>query len=264
MTADKLEWIPDWRTTHRIQQLPAIIDELRELDGTRNPDDSPAVHQAPVFGSKTPCNETVTFLLDPREDSHWGGLARLQDVSRIVWDALGPDGRQSHPQPTESSWAAETAWLAPAWLAVVNTMPEVQYTAGKHQIDALYGSAAAAIGLKPPKTIPCPDCGAPLLEDGDVLVCAATARQPFRHEYPGARRIIADWADHKDMTTAEAVEQIPGCTARKLGLWRDSRKIKPAAEQKSRHGRPTQLWRPWDIVQLVFPGITETLTEDAA
>lgn len=256
---DQLEWIPDWRTTDRIRQLPAIIDELHALDGTRNPADGPAIHHPPTFGSKAPCDETVTFLLDGREDSHWGGLARLQDVSRLVWDALGPDGQPSHPQPTESSWTAECAWLAPAWLTVVNTMPEVQFQAAQQQISDLYSSAAHAIGLRPPHRIPCPECDSTLIEDGDMLVCTATRWQPFRHEYPGPERMVTDWMHAAPITTQEAVSAIPGITERKLRLWRDTHKITPVTQIKSARGRPTQLWRPWDIIALTFPGILESL-----
>lgn len=237
---DQLEWIPDWRTSDRIRQLPAIMDELHDLDGTRNPADGPAIHHPPTFGSKAPCDETVTFLLDGREDSHWGGLARLQDVSRLVWDALGPDGQQQHPQPTESSWTVECAWLAPAWLAVVNTMPEVKFQAAQQQINDLYSSAAHAIGLQPKPIWPCltDGChGTMHITDGGYLEC------DNGHQHDG----INKWRDHAPMPIDLAAEQlrIPKGT---IASWQSRGQIPRIP------GKPGWV-KPWSVILKRFPEI---------
>lgn len=245
---ESLEWIGDGHPMDRVRQLPAILAELEALDGTRNPGGE-TTHTSPVFGSKPPVNETVTFLLDGRENSLWGGLHRLQDVSRIVWQYLDQQGRRAHPQPAESSWSAEVAWLTAAWPAAA--LPQVVLDAACDQIDALYRSAAAAIGLRPPASIRCPQCSAHMTMIGDMLVCDAVPD----HEVPGPERLEHQWRRAEAATAAELAEQLP-INRKRINKWVQRRQLKPYL--KGGPGRP-DTYLPWDVIGCLWPGIVELI-----
>jgi hypothetical protein len=261
---DQPEWIIPQRPHDRIRQMPALIAELAALDGTRNPSDRPAIHHPPVFTSRPPCNEDTIHLLDPREDHPWGGLARLQSISRIIWTHLGDDGRAAHPQPRESSWHAETEWLNGAWTESVETMPYPDYTAAAERLDALYHDLTRAVGLRPAHRIHCPNCpGGTLDIHGDMLICTDCG-----HQQPGPHRLISQWARHDAMTTTDICTHIPGVTPDRLRQWKRRGRIKTAGEQPATpgHGKES-MWIPWDVITCAYPGILDTLTagkDDAA
>lgn len=258
------EWIPREYTGARLAQMPLLAAQAAELGQTRNPSGARGDHVFSGFGARPPARLDLIDAADGPTVPH--ELAILMTwCSRVIWEALDDQTKAMHPQPIGTpTWATECAWLAGVWNDSRAWLDETDLQMTSMTLDDAYRQLARTVGLKPGHRLVCPECGASLIEDGDMLVCENTIGHPWRHEFPGAARMAADWRDHELMTTPECAEQIPGCTERKIRLWRDAHKIQPAATRKSRHGRPTELWEPWDILRLAFPGIDESREEAAA
>lgn len=246
----ELEWQDT--TAGKIRQIPDIIRELAALDGTRNPDTQQgAMQRHTQAGSKPPVNETVVFLVDDREDSPWGGLSRLQNVSRTVWGNI-PDGEKfNHPQPQESSWDAECAWLATLWADARWLLPQPVLEACISQIEGLYSALAHAIGLYEPVPASCPQCAGVLTDRGSVMVCQRCGK-----EYPSPTTLRRHWKHHEPMVTKDLVGALPGLTSAMLWQWKKRGKVKPAATVGKANA-----WVPWDVISVLWPDIVSAIDE---
>ena len=144
-------------------------------------------------------------------------------------------------------WADSRAWLDDYDMAVVDDT-----------ISATYAHLARAVGLKPPRAIACPACGAPCEIDGPVLACTATRWQPEgqRHEYPGPAAMEKRWRFAPPMTAAELAAELP-VQRKRLNQWHRRGHIKPAP-----HTIPPRFY-PWDVIARLWPDIANALDDRA-
>ncbi|MEH1512123.1 hypothetical protein V7F95_08230 [Cutibacterium avidum] len=250
-----LTWIPATDPLGRIQQMPDLVAELETLGQSRNPDGS-TTHTRHVPGPQAP---TRLDRLDILPTPGWEPpmlRALAGEASRVIWEAIDPDTRAAHPQPRELSWATECAWLADIWADSRAWLDEAAMAIVDDTIAATYTYLARAIGLTPPKRIPCPDCGAPCEIDGPLLVCTATRWQPEgqRHEYEGPAAMERKWRHHPPMTAAELATQLP-IQRKRLNQWHRRGHIKPAP-----HTTPPRFY-PWDVIARLWPDIAAAIEE---
>lgn len=255
------EWIPPECKVARLLQMPMLASMAAEIGQSRNPDGTTSDHQPPTFGSWPAARLDI---IDVAEG--FTVPAELQTLilwcSRPIWESVDPETKAAHPQPIGTvTWATECTWLADVWGDSRAWLDEVDMGMVDMTLDDVYRCLTKAVGLRPPSQIPCPHegCHSHLEPDGDMLVCHATRWQTFKHEYPGAARLAADWRQHPAVTTSEAVELIPGLTADRLRQWKRRHKIRPVHTEESNSNDPEagqrHWWRPWDIILLIFPGI---------
>ncbi len=240
-------WIPKADPLGRIAQFPAMVAELRQLNGTRNPDgDNVGSHTVP--GPKPPCNETVVFILDDRENSHWGGLHSIQNVSQTVWEYL--PSTSAHPRPEMPSWAAECAWLVSALPEAWQNMPDPILQTVLDMIDATWTSLAHAIGLQPPKRWPCltDGCqGAMHVTSDGWLECTNG------HHHQG----LDKWRFHPAMTLDQLAAEF-NIKRNTLEQWH-RRGWLPYRD----HVKPVEAW-PWDVVRRRWPDLAQLIDDRRA
>jgi hypothetical protein len=237
----------------RIRQMPLLVDELHALNGTRNPDtQTGAMQRHPQGGSKAPTNETVLFLLDERENSTWGGLHHLANISRTLWCALPEHIRSGQPQPHGLTWATETEWLADLWTAHATDLPELAIDYVITQTRILYTALASSVGIHEPHPAPCPRCTGPLDLVGPVMRCPRCGA-----EYPGPKALKTHWLTHDPMTTKDISNSLPGLTPEMLWQWKRRGKITPAGTAGKAH-----TWLPWDVIAVLWPDIAEAITSN--
>lgn len=258
-----LAWIPATDPLGRIQQMSALVAELHSLDGTRNPDGE-STRSRHVPGSRPPLDVSRLDILPTRgwEPPMLRTLAG--EASRVIWEAIDPDTRAAHPQPCGLTWTTECAWLAGVWADSRAWLDDYDMAMVDDTISATYAHLTRAVGLKPPRAIACPACGALCEIDGPVLVCTATRWQPEgqRHEYPGPAAMETKWRYHAPMTAAELASELP-VTPGQLSQWQKRGRLHPAVKS-ARRGDPHRYW-PWDVIRLLWPGIVEAIdTRDAA
>lgn len=250
-----LAWIPATDPLGRIQQMPALVAELETLGQTRNPDGE-SIRTRHVPGSRPPLDVSRLDIL-PTPGWEPPTLRTLaNEASRVTWEAIDPDTRAAHPQPCELSWATECAWLAGVWADSRAWLDEADMAIVDDTISATYAHLARAVGLKPPRAITCPACGAPCEIDGPVLACTATRWQPEgqRHEYPGPAALEKRWRFAPPMTAAELAAELP-VQRKRLNQWHRRGKLKPAP-----HMQPPRFY-PWDVIARLWPDITEAIED---
>ena len=253
-----LAWIPATDPLGRIQQMPAIIAELHSLGDTRNPDGE-ATHTRHVPGSRPPLDVSRLDILPTPGWEPPMLRALAGEASRVIWEAIDPETRAAHPQPRGLTWTTECAWLTDVWADSRAWLDDYDMAVVDDMISATYANLARAVGLKPPRAITCPACGAPCEIDGPVLACTATRWQPDgqRHEYPGPAALEKRWRFAPPMTAAELAAELP-VQRKRINQWHRRGKIKPA--QRAQLPQPPRFF-PWDVIAQLWPDITAAIED---
>lgn len=253
------EWIPREYTGARLAQMPLLAAQARELGQTRNPDGDRRAQRSHSAGSRPPARLDLIDVADDTTEARGELRTLILWCSRPIWEGVDHDTRQAHPQPLGTpTWETECAWLAGIWQTSRAQLDELDLQMSSMTLDDTYRALCRAVGLRAPRRPHCPTCGAPCIEQGDMLVCEATRWQAFTHEWPGASTIVATWRRHPLMTAAEMVADLPGLTEPKLKHWTTDIpvKVRPFAEVV-RDSRRVRLFDPWNVIALLWPDIAE-------
>jgi hypothetical protein len=258
------EWIDPYAPVDRLRQMPLLAAQARLLGQTRNPsgDRRSQTHAAP--GSRPAARLDLIDVADDTTEAHGELRTLILWCSRPIWEGVDLETRQAHPQPLGTpTWETETEWLAGIWQTSRAQLDEVELDMTKMTLDDTYRELCKAVGLSTPKRIPCPHdgCQSHLMADGDMMVCEATRWKPFKHEYDGPERLMAKWMSAGPMTASDlAAERFP-VNRKMLSKWAERHKIKPA--EKGGKGRP-DLYRPRDVIAVLWPDTIDGMTRDAA
>lgn len=244
------EWIPREYTGARLAQMPLLAAQAAELGQTRNPSGARGDHVFSGFGARPPARLDLIDAADGPTVPH--ELAILMTwCSRVIWEALDDQTKAMHPQPIGTpTWATECAWLAGVWNDSRAWLDETDLQMTSMTLDDAYRQLARTVGLRSPRRLACPECGATLIKDGPMLVCEATMDHQWRHEFQGADGLAATWLHSGPVTAAELVDAGFPVTRKQLTKWVDRKKIRPV--DGTRQGSPTR-YRPAEVIALLWP-----------
>lgn len=249
------EWIDPWAPVDRLRQMPLLAAQARLLGQTRNPSGDRRAQRSHSAGSRPAARLDLIDVADDTTEARGELRALILWCSRPIWEGVDHDTRQAHPQPLGTpTWETECAWLAGIWVESRAQLDEVECEMTHDAVNRAYGALCRAVSLHPPKALPCPECGAPLVKEGTMLVCAETRYAAWKHEYPGLDDVAITWRKHDAMTTAELCNALPGVTQQRMDDWKRRRGLKPEAKVSGRN-----LWRPWDVIRILWPDIAESL-----
>jgi hypothetical protein len=254
------EWIDPWAPVDRLHQMPILAAQARELGQTRNPDGDRRAQRSHSAGSRPPARLDLIDVADDTTEARGELKALILWCSRPIWEGIDDETRRAHPQPLGTpTWETETEWLAGIWVESRAQLDLVDLQMSSMTLDDTYRALCKAVGLRAPRRPHCPTCGAPCIEQGDMLVCEATRWQQFKHEFPGASTIVATWRRHPLMTAAEMVAELPGLTEDKLKKWTTRPvRVRPVATiHTGKAGRPAGLFDPWHVIRLLWPDIAD-------
>jgi hypothetical protein len=249
------EWIDPYAPVDRLHQMPLLAAQARLLGQTRNPSGDRRAQRSHSAGSRPAARLDLIDVADDTTEARGELRALILWCSRPIWEGVDLDTRQAHPQPLGTpTWETECAWLAGIWQTSRAQLDLVDLQMSSMTLDDTYRALCRAVGLRKIKPLPCPECGAPLVKDGPILVCEETRWAAWKHEFPGVDEVAISWRRHDAMTTAELCNALPGVTQQRMDDWKRRRGLKPEVKVSGRN-----LWRPWDVIRILWPDIVEAL-----
>ena len=239
-----------------LREIPELAEEARATRGT-NPVSSDGARGRRVPGSVV-LADLDRIMAGDRANDH-SGIGVLSTWVRAIEDELDEEGTPYAPAEGNvaacCAWlAAHVGWLEANWRKVGMTKPLPMFIAPDHpdglpaDIHRLWATLRGICRIRDKAPVPCPDCGYPLTEVGDMMRC------PFGHEHPGAYRLAADLIRRPSIPTDDICAEF-GVERQQLYDWQARRKLCP---DKSKGARPLHWW-PRDVVALLRPDVAEVL-----
>lgn len=255
-TSQHPAYLPERQTTaDMLDGLPALIREAIATIGAPNPDGRPG-RGSRRAGWQPPVELWTIDALRPDDgaEGHSSALiTRLTECSRLIWEAMDPAGRQTHPQPVGTpKWGTEIDWLRQVWPHDQAWLDPADYAWIDDELKAIHATLAALCRLRRRPRYLCPTggCREPMhLGDDDWLTCGAG------HQHPGPVRLEREWRRKPPMPTRDLCEalRVPEGT---MYRWHHEKRIKPTRQE----GR-AMWWLPWDVIALRYPDIVAAIDE---
>ena len=241
-------------TTEWLTWLPDLAGEARATKHAANPTEQTWTHTTRL-GSPMPRQAEVAYLLDWSETHTGAPLPRLVQCSRIIWDAITPTMRRTHPLPGTDipTWRTESRWLAGVWADALTVADEIEIDWVASEISDIGRLLAQAAHVVPEPRYRCPDCGELMHSTpGGWLVCNTGV-----HEYPGEGRILAQWTDRAPMTAEELCTELR-ITRTRFDHWSSRKQIAPLNP-----GSKPLYWEPLDVLRRLLALDPEDVGEPA-